>query len=209
MPAHWHRFSLAALPAERWANGGGVTRTLLTGPPDAAGRRLWRISVADIPGDADFSQWTGWRRESLLIEGGPLDLLADDGERLAFRTLGAAVAYDGGRRWSARLQGPAARFLNAMSQGDAPPLTIRLLQERPVLQATDRLLLVLRGTVQLDDPAAPGQRSVLGPGEGLCHPVDEGAAPDLVVSPDFVAALVGSAAGHPCLPTSTRFPTLP
>jgi environmental stress-induced protein Ves len=194
LPLHWRRFALAELPAEPWANGGGLTRTLMTGPGDAEERRLWRISVADIPADAEFSQWAGWRRQSLLLEGGPIELAADDGERLSFEALGAALAYDGGRRWAAHLKGPAARFFNVMNQVDAEQLTIHLLHGRRALQAADRLLLVLRGHLEIAGEAGARQTLHVAEGEGLRSPVGQPAmsSPAIEVSPDFLAVLVRS-----------------
>lgn len=54
-----------------WRNGAGATRELATGT-EAAGRVLWRISVADLDRDAPFSTFPGLDR--LFVALGPLRL---------------------------------------------------------------------------------------------------------------------------------------
>lgn len=205
----WRRLRLDELPAERWANGGGVTRTLAVAAQETAVQRAWRVSVADIPVDAEFSRWIGWRRASLLLEGGPLVLQADDGEHLRFAALEAAHHYDGGRRWSARLGGPPARFLNAMSQGQGPVLAISVLCAPPLLQAFDQVMLVLRGSARVFARSSTAEHQQLGPGEALCRIGADLPSPQLEGSLDFLAALVGFVQADPVLRTSTQLPKLP
>lgn len=55
------------VPAQPWKNGEGLRRVLLHTPH-------WRISVADISGEAVFSSLPGWDRLLIPLEGGELSL---------------------------------------------------------------------------------------------------------------------------------------
>ncbi|HZN82411.1 MAG TPA: HutD family protein, partial [Mycobacterium sp.] len=77
---------------ERWANGGGWTRTLLAWPDP----RRWsvRVSVADVETAGPFSAYPGVDRWFAVLEGGgvrlttagraPASVRADDDEMHAF-----------------------------------------------------------------------------------------------------------------------------
>lgn len=58
-----------------WANGAGLTRQIAVFPPNSdLADCLWRISVADIAGPADFSALPGIDRILVLLEGVGLKL---------------------------------------------------------------------------------------------------------------------------------------
>ena len=96
---------------ERWANGGGWTRTLLAWPDPA--RWALRISVADVERAGPFSVFPGVDRWFAVLEG--------DGVRLAFpeRTLNlrqgeAPLRFDGADAPDCTLLGGPTRDLNVM-----------------------------------------------------------------------------------------------
>lgn len=99
-----------------WRNGGGLTRELLTWPPDGA----WsiRISVADIGSDGPFSSFPGVNRWFAVLQGA--------GVRLSFgartQTLGpgsAPVSFDGAAAPGCELLDGPTRDLNLMIRSGA------------------------------------------------------------------------------------------
>ena len=78
-----------------WKNGGGVTheaiRVPTTGEPF-----LWRVSVAHIEKSGPFSDFAGYERKMLLLQGRGLNLQFRDGRRSKLREVGDWVAFDGG-----------------------------------------------------------------------------------------------------------------
>ncbi len=90
-------------PADRarepWANGRGTTRLLATAPDDA-----WRLSVADIVEDAEFSLFAGLDRVLVVVSGDVR--LTIDGRAHALRP-GDAARFAGETAVSASVDGPA------------------------------------------------------------------------------------------------------
>lgn len=98
------------LAPESWPNGAGVTRELGSDTaPD--GGLLWRISVADLDGSAEFSPFPGLNR--LFVPLGPLQLTIDGQTRAC--EAGDQVRFSGDARVSATVQMPT-RALNVMTR---------------------------------------------------------------------------------------------
>lgn len=70
---------------ERWRNGLGWTREVLSGsiagPPDDAGWD-WRLSIAEIEAEAAYSRFEGVDREQMLLSGSGLRLIRAGGDTL-------------------------------------------------------------------------------------------------------------------------------
>ena len=62
----------------RWKNGLGWTREIVRVPDRQDW--TWRLSIAEIERDADFSAFPGIERELVLLSGNGLRLVFDDGE---------------------------------------------------------------------------------------------------------------------------------
>jgi uncharacterized protein len=114
--------------AERWANGGGWTRTLLTWPDPA--RWGLRISVANIEQAGSFSVFPGVDRWFAVLEG--------DGVRLATAGRPSVVVRAGDEQLHSfpsdaatecELLGGATRDLNVMVRRREARTTIRLLRD--------------------------------------------------------------------------------
>lgn len=65
--------TIRVLPAqeyrrERWANGGGWTRHIASAS-DSGGNLLWRLSIAELSVDADYSPFPGLQRHQVLLQG--------------------------------------------------------------------------------------------------------------------------------------------
>jgi uncharacterized protein len=77
-----------------WKNGGGVTHEAIRVPP--AGESFsWRVSVAHIESSGPFSDFSGYERKMVLLEGRGLDLRFGDGRRRELRQVGDWVEFDG------------------------------------------------------------------------------------------------------------------
>ena len=67
--------------SERWRNGAGWTRQVHAQAPASGDSSWdWRISIAEIEADADFSSFPGIERILVLLQGEGLRLRFDDGE---------------------------------------------------------------------------------------------------------------------------------
>ena len=151
----------------RWRNGKGLTREIARAP--AAGEKFaWRLSLAEIERDCDFSAYPGYRRALVLVTGNAL--------RLHFRgrrtcSLGPArryVRFEGS--WSTRCAVPQGRCtdlsLIVANTGTGPACILRA----PVLlriQSTCRIvpsedlhcaLFALSGPVTITDSSVARKR---------------------------------------------------
>ncbi|ROR11167.1 HutD family protein [Erwinia sp. JUb26] len=108
-----HLFNRASLPVSRWRNGGGETREIISYPPGEA-EFDWRISIATIAADGDFSTFPGVDRIITLLDG-EVELYSDDRlrQRLA---VNQPYAFRGEDRISARLPAGASHDFNIMAR---------------------------------------------------------------------------------------------
>lgn len=99
------------VPAQRWRNGGGMTRELLAWP-DAETWQV-RISVADIDADGPFSAFAGVERWFTVLQGHGVELtVAAKKYRLARGD--APLRFDGNQPTDCRLLDGSTRDLNLM-----------------------------------------------------------------------------------------------
>jgi uncharacterized protein len=77
-----------------WKNGGGMTHEAIRVP--AAGETfLWRVSVAHIDASGPFSDFAGYRRNMVLLQGRGLMLKFDGGENCLLQKIGDSAQFDG------------------------------------------------------------------------------------------------------------------
>lgn len=98
---------------QRWRNGGGWTRELLTWPPDANPWQL-RVSLATINVPGPFSTFPGVKRLLALVSGDGL-LLTVDGQQHRLVPDSAPLHFDGTAVVHAEPLGGASIDLNLMS----------------------------------------------------------------------------------------------
>lgn len=148
----------AGLRPAPWRNGGGVTRQVASGK--LAGDRTldtvagddwdWRISIAEVASDGDFSAFPGMDRILTVIEGEGLVIAIDGIEsRLARYT---PLPFDGGSSTSATLPAGPIRDLNLMTRTgtvDGMVSVVELSGEQDVHLAGGRFGILLQGRARL------------------------------------------------------------
>lgn len=87
---HWDR-----TPAQPWANGGGLTRALLTWPAPAGGDWQLRVSVAEITQDGPFSALPGLHRGFAVLRGAGVALQWPGQPARQLRPDSAPLQFDG------------------------------------------------------------------------------------------------------------------
>lgn len=102
----------------RWKNGQGWTTEIAVSPADAGlnGKPFdWRISMADIEQDGEFSPFPGYDRTILVAEGGGMELRFDAAatQRLAARF--QPLRFKGEWRTRCRLLDGPVRDFNVMT----------------------------------------------------------------------------------------------
>ena len=113
LPEGVRLFSIESTPPQPWKNGGGVTRPVaakLDG--DSV---VWRISIADIEAQGDFSLFPDIERISVLMAGAGLRLCGEQTD-IHFPDIGSQAAYPGDLPVRARLATGPARLLNVMTR---------------------------------------------------------------------------------------------
>ena len=160
----WHR-KAADYQRQAWRNGGGWTTEL---EKEGAGKFLWRLSIAEVERSGPFSDFAGYERTLVLLEG--------DGMELTFDTAAVAVVdqphrplvFDGGARVDCRLLGGPVKDMNLMVDRDRArgTLAVRALEAPAQLRAESRWLLLyaLDGT---SEARVSGVEYRLAPGELL------------------------------------------
>ena len=97
---------------ERWKNGGGETTELARHEED--GRWVWRVSVAEVARDGPFSDFTGYDRMIVLLEGKGMELRFAGRESQRIDHVHQPFAFDGGWKTDCRLLGGPVRDLNVI-----------------------------------------------------------------------------------------------
>jgi environmental stress-induced protein Ves len=171
MPIHF--FERVQLRASPWKNGGGVTREIACHPPQAGMQNFdWRISIAHIARDGDFSVFAGVDRVITLLEGGGVHLSSADGNVLhALVTPLQPFAFSGDAKVHGRLLNGGCQDLNVMTRRGVCQAEVRALRRHEtVLPAPAGLLMAIRGTWQVQTDGtdtASAQQHALGAQTGL------------------------------------------
>lgn len=177
-----HRFDVDALPASGWKNGGGVTREIACFPPDAGLEGFgWRISIATISADGDFSAFPGVERTIVLLQEGGMQLQAPaaagrDGLDETLREPLQSLVFGGELPIACRLLAGASQAFNLMARRSAFGSSLQVFRRSGQLAgSTHGMLLAVKGNWRLrpvDEPArqalpAAAQDHVLASGAGL------------------------------------------
>lgn len=116
LPAHDYR-------RVRWKNGLGWTTEIAVDPPD--GQWDWRISIATVDADSEFSRFHGIDRSLLVLEGGGLVLDVEGQGTFTLIAEGPPLAFSGDVATSSRLLAGPTRDFNVMSRRGVVSHTLR------------------------------------------------------------------------------------
>jgi len=127
----------AAFTTVPWKNGGGVTHEALRVPAGAV-HHQFRISVAEIDASGPFSDFTGYRRHMVLLQGAGLRLRFSNGARAALQRVGDLVEFDGGLHTECDLLAGACVDLNLLTSQAIESADARVERlTRPLVLAAD------------------------------------------------------------------------
>ena len=129
--------------ARPWKNGKGRTLELAMNDGGSLEDFEWRISIAQVVTDGPFSDFSGYDRYLLLLEGAGMDLLHEDETTHSLSTPLDLAQFDGGSRTVATLHdGPITDF-NLMTRRGQSSVWIQtcLAREQIALSDATRHLL--------------------------------------------------------------------
>lgn len=115
-----------------WKNGKGMTTELAISEGGTISEFDWRLSIASVVEDGEFSDFTGYMRHLVLIEGNGIELHHDGTKIDKLETILDVAAFDGGRKTMGVLQaGPITDFNLMTKTGRIEPIveTYRAYQE--------------------------------------------------------------------------------
>lgn len=99
-----------------WKNGGGVTCEIAASDP---AEPLWRLSIATIERDGPFSDFRGYDRTIVPIEGKGIELRVDEGIAVHLNRPFHPFAFRGEWRTTCKLIDGPVRDFNVMTRRDA------------------------------------------------------------------------------------------
>lgn len=149
-----HLVRKSALVPVRWKNDGGITHEVMRVPAGADPFR-WRLSIASVEAEGPFSDFGGYDRTLVLLEGGEMRLtFRDDGTQAILREPGAQVEFDGGREVQCELPAGCCTDLNLLvAQSTAQRAWVERLEAPRAVQPPPRSTLItflISGTLSID-----------------------------------------------------------
>ena len=151
-----------------WRNGGGTTIELAR--DDRNERWLWRLSVADVDRSGPFSDFTGYRRTIMLLEGGGMALSFDRAPPVVLDRRYRPFAFDGGVRTDCTLLAGPIRDMNLIvdDRHVEASLGVRLLERESSWRIEPGASALLHAIAGRFDVAIDAQHVALAPGDTLC-----------------------------------------
>lgn len=161
------RIDVAAIPAQRWKNGAGLTREIAAGPPDANLHDFdWRLSVAELARGAPFSAFAGIDRHIVVLRGAGMALCDETGVLVRDLRPFEPWAFAGERALNAQLPAGPCQDLNVMTRRGAWRAEVAVVREARRLACGEvTLLLVAEGRWHIGDDAFDALQGVLHEGE--------------------------------------------
>lgn len=154
-----------------WKNGGGVTTELAV---EGAGRWLWRVSVAEVARSGDFSDFAGYERTLVLLEGDGMELTFDRAAPKVIDKPHIAFTFDGAWKTHCRLLGGPVKDLNLIVDRERARGSVAVLMVdgmRLTFDAPWVLLYGMRGCAELQWEGGGGAERIAA---GELLRVDEG-----------------------------------
>lgn len=126
-----HLLAASDRAEQRWRNGGGITAEVARSSDGSNGQPLWRIAVATIASDGDFSEFPGIDRHLMPLGPDPLALRVDDAEVVV--PLRGVLSFRGEAHVRAVQVDRAGQDLNVMVARGHHTATLRELAVSPGL----------------------------------------------------------------------------
>ena len=102
-----------------WKNGLGHTTELAINSGGNLGKFDWRLSIASVVNDGEFSNFSGYQRHLVLIKGEGLILDHHNGDVDELANLLDVAHFDGGSKTYGRLVTGAIKDFNIMTNQDS------------------------------------------------------------------------------------------
>ncbi|MBG0740166.1 HutD family protein [Paeniglutamicibacter antarcticus] len=145
------------LKPERWANGGGVTRTVAAVKAADGDGWDWRISIAEVTTAGPFSVMPGIERLITVIDGDLLLLEVDGGEHLLEKY--RPFRFSGDAATNAALPTGNVMDLGVVARSGkfkAYTTVIELSKKRPHPVFADQYAVLLQGQATVEEGTASG-----------------------------------------------------
>ena len=110
-----HPDSYIAMP---WRNGLGQTLEVAKQNPASGSEFAWRLSIADVSNDGAFSNFSGYERTLLLLEGAGITLAFEDGRKSVLTEPLQAASFCGAEQTVATLHAGPIKDFNVMCRAD-------------------------------------------------------------------------------------------
>jgi uncharacterized protein len=125
-----------------------MTRVVAQSTSD--GQLLWRLSVADVHGECPFSLFQGVDRVSVLVSGGPVELMGMN-RNWSLDKIGSQASYAGDRPMRASTGKQLSRLWNVMTSRERMRAEVRVVNRSELWSASAQLtaVLVLRGRLRV------------------------------------------------------------
>lgn len=133
---------LAAFKAVPWKNGGGITHEALRLPAGDAPFRC-RVSVAEIGASGPFSDFAGYSRKMVLLQGAGIELDFGAHGRRSLRSVGEMLEFDGATATQGNLlDGPCVDLNLMVSKPDPVEAHVDRVLEAQVGAGREQMLLL-------------------------------------------------------------------
>jgi environmental stress-induced protein Ves len=154
-----------------WKNGGGTTSEILIEPPSADMANFdWRISMARIDQDGDFSRFPGVDR-TLTVLSGSMDLHQADGRCQHLNASCLPYSFPGERAIAAEVQMGPIHDLNVFTRRAAFAHHVwRHLGAEPLPPRRESAIRLIAATTEANTPFAEGDCLVFEQGEPFIVP---------------------------------------
>jgi len=143
----------SSFTASPWKNGGGITHEAIR-VPAGTGAFRWRVSVAHIDASGPFSEFAGYRRTMVLLQGAGIELRFADGTEKYLRRVGEWIQFDGALPAHCELlDGPCVDLNLMVSKSDRVEAEVLGLRSPLAVGAAERetlLLIPVDGSLSLD-----------------------------------------------------------
>jgi hypothetical protein len=100
----------------RWKNGAGWTTEIARAPAGDGDDFDWRVSIAEIDRDCEFSRFDGCDRSLIVLDGNGIELRLAGREPLLLREHGRVAGFAGEDAASCRLLDGPTRDFNVMTR---------------------------------------------------------------------------------------------